>query len=104
MESRQPQPTLHKPRLRDKAGHHPLLVSKRHAAELLSLCLRTIDNLIAAKQFPCRRIGRRVLIPYNALVAFARRDHLSSPEYGFSADPLSDADSSVVDPSVAGQK
>jgi excisionase family DNA binding protein len=53
----------------------PLLVSKRDAAALLSLCLRSIDNLIARKELPCRRIGKRVLIPYSALVAFARRDH-----------------------------
>lgn len=53
----------------------PLLVSKRDAATLLGLCLRSIDNLIAMKQLQCRRIGRRVLIPYAALVAFARRDH-----------------------------
>jgi Helix-turn-helix domain len=58
----------------------PLLVSKRDAAGLLSLCLRSIDNLIAGKQLPCRRIGKRVLIPYSALVAFARRDHLNSAE------------------------
>lgn len=69
-----------KTRLRLKPGHPPLLVSKRDAAALLSLCLRSIDNLIAAKQLPCRRIGRRVLIPYTALVAFARRDHPNSPE------------------------
>jgi excisionase family DNA binding protein len=53
----------------------PILVSKRTAATALSVCLRTIDNLIAAKQLPCRRIGRRTLIPYASLVAFARRDH-----------------------------
>jgi excisionase family DNA binding protein len=54
----------------------PLLVSKRDAAALLSLCVRTVDNLIATKQLPARRVGRRVLIPYAALVQFARRDHL----------------------------
>jgi excisionase family DNA binding protein len=58
----------------------PLLVSKRDAAALLSLCLRSIDNLIAGKQLPYRRIGKRVLIPYSALVAFARRDHPNSPD------------------------
>jgi excisionase family DNA binding protein len=52
----------------------PLLVSKRDAAELLSLCVRTIDNLIATKRLPSRRIGKRVLIPYAALVHFARHD------------------------------
>jgi excisionase family DNA binding protein len=55
----------------------PLLVSKRAAATLLSLCVRTIDNLIATKQLPARRVGRRVLIPYAALLQFARRDHIN---------------------------
>lgn len=103
MESRESQ-ILHKTCHGREEARPPLLVSKRDAAGLLSLCLRSIDNLIAAKQLPCRRIGRRVLIPYNALVAFARRDHLSSPECGLSVDPLSGAHSSVVDLSIAGQK
>lgn len=54
----------------------PINVSKKEAAALLGVCPRTIDNLICAKDLPYRRIGRRVLIPYAALVAFARRDHL----------------------------
>lgn len=53
----------------------PINVSKKESAALLGICPRTVDNLIATKQLPCRRIGRRVLIPYAALVAFARRDH-----------------------------
>jgi excisionase family DNA binding protein len=65
----------------------PLLVSKRDAASLLGVCLRSVDNYIAAKELPCRRLGKRVLIPYSALVAFARRDHLpaaaeTAPELG----------------------
>jgi excisionase family DNA binding protein len=54
----------------------PLLVSKREAAALLGICVRSVDNYIATKELPCRRFGKRVLIPYTALVAFARRDHL----------------------------
>ncbi len=60
----------------------PLLVSKKEAATLLGVCLRTIDNLIGTRQLPCRRIGKRVLIPYSSLVAFARRDHLAAPAEG----------------------
>jgi hypothetical protein len=65
----------------------PLLVSKRDAAALLGVCVRSIDNYIATKELPCRRLGKRVLIPYNSLVAFARRDHLpasaeTAPEPG----------------------
>jgi excisionase family DNA binding protein len=59
-----------------KLAAEPLLVSKREAAALLSICVRSVDNYIASKQLPCRRLGKRVLIPYTALVAFARRDHL----------------------------
>jgi len=55
----------------------PILVSKREAASLLSVCPRTIDNLVARRELPVRRIGRRVLIPRRALEQFARRDHLN---------------------------
>jgi len=59
-----------------KLATEPLLVSKREAAALLGICVRSVDNYIATKELPCRRFGKRVLIPYTALVAFARRDHL----------------------------
>ncbi len=52
-----------------------VLISKKEAARLLSLSLRTIDNLIARKQLAARRIGRRVLISRQELEKFARRDH-----------------------------
>jgi len=52
-----------------------ILVSKKEAARVLSVSLRTIDNLIAAKELAVRRLGRRCLIPRTALEAFARRDH-----------------------------
>ena len=56
----------------------PLLVSKRDAAAMLSLCVRTIDNLIASKELPARRCGKRVLIPFSALQQFAKRDHVTT--------------------------
>lgn len=55
-------------------GREPLLVSKRDAAVALSLSVRTIENLIAAKKLPARKIGRRTLIPYSALRGLASRD------------------------------
>jgi excisionase family DNA binding protein len=55
-----------------------LLLTKKDVAYALSLSLRTVDNLIAAKRLQVRRIGRRVLIPRHALEQFARRDHVSS--------------------------
>jgi excisionase family DNA binding protein len=53
----------------------PILVSKQQAADLLGICLRTVTSLVGAKELPCRRVGRRTLIPYAALVRFANRDH-----------------------------
>ncbi len=47
-----------------------LLVSKRDAAKLLSVCERTIDNLRTAANLPCRRIGRRVLFSPDELRAW----------------------------------
>ena len=52
-----------------------LLHSKKEASQMLNVSLRTIDNLIAFKELPARRIGRRVLIPHSALVNFVRTDH-----------------------------
>jgi excisionase family DNA binding protein len=53
-----------------------LLHSKAEAAQMLNLSLRTIDNLIAFKELPVRRIRRRVLIPHSALMSFIKTDHL----------------------------
>lgn len=52
-----------------------LLHSKKQAAQMLNVSLRTIDNLIAFKELPVRRIGRRVLVPHGALLNFVRTDH-----------------------------
>jgi excisionase family DNA binding protein len=59
---------------------HParLLLSVKEAASALGLSPRTIHSLIAAKQLPVRRIGRRVLIHHRDLEQFARRDHALS--------------------------
>lgn len=53
-----------------------LLVDRKTAARLLSVSLRTLDNLIVSKELDgVRRIGRRVLISRSSLEIFARRDH-----------------------------
>jgi excisionase family DNA binding protein len=52
-----------------------LLVSKRSAAAMLGLSVRTLENLISLKELPARRIGRRCLIERTTLERFARRDH-----------------------------
>ncbi|MFL6435990.1 MAG: helix-turn-helix domain-containing protein [Terriglobales bacterium] len=55
-----------------------LLYSKAEAARMLSLSLRTIDYLIATGELTARRVGRRVLLSYNSLTLFTRKDHLET--------------------------
>jgi len=55
-----------------------LAYTKVEAAQALGLSLRTIDNLIAAKELPARGIGRRVVIPATGLQALIRCDHPTS--------------------------
>ena len=50
-----------------------ILLSKKEAAVLLSISLRIVENLIAAK-LDSRRIGRRRLIRRASLERLARRD------------------------------
>jgi excisionase family DNA binding protein len=52
-----------------------IALSKSETAQVLGVSLRTVDRLIALKQLPVRRLGRRVLIPRTALQDFLRRDH-----------------------------
>jgi excisionase family DNA binding protein len=54
-----------------------IAVSVREAARLLSVSPRTIQNYVAAKMLPGRKIGRRTVIPVKALEAFIRRDQPS---------------------------
>jgi excisionase family DNA binding protein len=53
----------------------PVLIGKRGAALALGVSVRTAENLITNKQLPARKIGRRTLIPYGAVIEFARHDH-----------------------------
>jgi len=55
----------------------PLLHSKKAAAFLLSVSLRTIDTLIITKDLKTVRIGSRVLISADELKMFCKR---GSPE------------------------
>jgi excisionase family DNA binding protein len=57
-----------------RAAPTKLLYNKTEAAEMLSLSVRTIENLIANRELIVRRVGRRVLIPHHALMQFTRRD------------------------------
>jgi excisionase family DNA binding protein len=52
-----------------------LLLSRREAAARLSISPRSLDYLISDGVIPVRRIGSRVLIPYEHLLFFASRDY-----------------------------
>jgi excisionase family DNA binding protein len=54
-----------------------LAVGVREAAEMMSVSPRTIQNYIAAKLLPHRKIGRRTVIEVRALQAFLRADQPS---------------------------
>lgn len=55
-----------------------LLYDRRSAARQLSISVRALDYLVAAKKFDTRRIGKKVLIPHAELVKFARANHYES--------------------------
>jgi excisionase family DNA binding protein len=65
-----------------------ILCSKREAAEILGVSLRTIENLISRKMLVSRQIGRRRLIPYASLVQAARHDTPIITGSKNNADPL----------------
>jgi excisionase family DNA binding protein len=72
-------PTFRPPELaQNAAAFLVLLFSLKDSARILSISPRTLQTLIATKQIPVRRIGRRVLIHRKDLEAFARRDHLGT--------------------------
>lgn len=71
-----------------------ILLSKREAARMVSLSLRTLDNLIAQRRLQVRRVGRRVLIPRKALDEFSRHDHPTRGESEPVAGELSGAEQS----------
>jgi excisionase family DNA binding protein len=52
-----------------------LALSKVEAAQMLGVSVRTVDRLIALKELPVRRLGRRVLILRNGLQNLLRSDH-----------------------------
>ena len=48
-----------------------ILLSKRQAAQSLSISIRTLDKLIFTKKLPVNKIGRRVLISRASMERFA---------------------------------
>ena len=51
------------------------LLSRREAAQVLSISQRALDYLVASRRLPTRRIGKRVLIPVADLRRYARANH-----------------------------
>lgn len=70
------QPTQHRnPGTIDgTTAFRPLLLTKQQAARMLAVSVRTVENLLAKKQLPFRKLGKRTLIPYAAVAQLARRD------------------------------
>lgn len=58
----------------------PLLHTKKDAAKLLSLSLRTIDNLVLRKKLKPTRVGNRVLFQRKELERFASVGHYDMAE------------------------
>lgn len=52
-----------------------LLYDRKEAARQLSISVRSLDYIIAAKEFDTRRIGRKVLITHASLVRYASGNH-----------------------------
>ena len=55
-----------------------LLVSKKEAAQALSISIRSLEYLIARRELQTRRIGKRVLVLASALHKFVKRDHANA--------------------------
>ena len=64
-----------------------LAVGLSEAARRLGLSPRTVATLVARKELPSRRIGRRRVIPVGALEEFIKRDHLTEPLGGKKGAP-----------------
>jgi len=62
-----------------------LLLSKRRAAQLLGLSVRSVEILIRSKQLGSRKIGRRRLVPRKEVERFARHD---TPVIGSESRPV----------------
>jgi excisionase family DNA binding protein len=52
-----------------------LAVGIAEAARRLGLSARTVATLVLRRELPSRKVGRRRIIPVEALEAFVRADH-----------------------------
>jgi hypothetical protein len=54
-----------------------LLYDRKTAARMLSISVRSVDYIIAAKGLETRRIGRKVLVTHASLVRYASGNHFA---------------------------
>jgi hypothetical protein len=52
-----------------------LLYDRKEAARQLSISVRSLDYIIAAKGLDTRRIGKKVLVTHASLVRYAAANH-----------------------------
>jgi excisionase family DNA binding protein len=56
-------------------AHSKLMYSKSETAQMLSISIRTVENLMMNGQLAFRKVGKRVLVPVQTLIQFTKRDH-----------------------------
>jgi hypothetical protein len=64
-----------------------LLYSRKDAAFALSISIRSLDYIIAARQLKFRKDGKKILIPAGELSRYARADHAALTQHA-SAEPV----------------
>jgi excisionase family DNA binding protein len=69
-----------------------ILLSRREAAAVLSISLRTIDNMVSAGTIPVVRINRRILFRRLALEAWAEQRETNCEEAECPASPNAETD------------
>jgi hypothetical protein len=57
-----------------------LLYDRKETARQLSVSVRSVDYIIAAKQLETRRIGKKVLVTHASLTRYAQGNHYDSPK------------------------
>ncbi len=58
-----------------------LLYSRKDAAFALSISIRSLDYIIAAKELKFRKIGKKILVPAAELARYARMDHANLTQH-----------------------
>lgn len=57
---------------------HRLLYDRKEAARQLSISVRSLDYIIAARGLDTRRIGKKVLVTHASLVRYAQANHFDA--------------------------